>query len=61
MKNNAGNDVSDANGMKNIWRKYMVHIHCLLYGIEMWKKWSPNERCVTKPGGNLNRLKINIL
>ena len=24
----------------------------------MWKKWSPNERCVTKPGGNLNRLKI---
>ena len=30
-------------------------------GIEMWKKWLPNERCVTKPGGNLNRLKINIL
>ena len=30
-------------------------------GIEMWKKWLPNERYVTKPGGNLNRLKINIL
>ena len=29
--------------------------------IEMWKKWLPNERYVTKPGGNLNRLKINIL
>ena len=26
----------------------------------MWKKWLPNERYVTKPGGNLNRLKINI-
>ena len=30
-------------------------------GIEMWKKWLPNERCVTKPGRNLNRLKINML
>ena len=29
--------------------------------IEMWKKWLPNERYVTKPGGNLNQLKINIL
>ena len=27
----------------------------------MWKRWLPNERYVTKPGGNLNRLKINIL
>ena len=23
MKNDAGNGVSDADGMKNIWRKYM--------------------------------------
>ena len=30
-------------------------------GIEMWKTWLPNERCVTKPGRNLNRLKINML
>ena len=30
-------------------------------GIEMWKRWLPNERYVTKPGGNLHRLKINIL
>ena len=28
-------------------------------GIEMWKSWLPNEWYVTKPGGNLNRLKIN--
>ena len=27
----------------------------------MWKNWLPNERYVTKLGGNLNRLKINIL
>ena len=27
----------------------------------MWKRWLPNERYVTKPGGNLNRLKLNIL
>ena len=26
----------------------------------MWKRWLPNERYVTKPDGNLNRLKINI-
>ena len=28
--------------------------------IEMWKRWLPNERYVTKPGGNLDQLKINI-
>ena len=27
---------------------------------KMWKKWLPNEMYVTKPGENLNRLKINI-
>ena len=26
----------------------------------MWKRWLLNERCVTKPVGNLNQLKINI-
>ena len=30
-------------------------------GIEMWKRWLPNERYVTNPVRNLNRLKINIL
>ena len=25
-----------------------------------WKMWLPNESYVTKPDGNLNRLKINI-
>ena len=41
----------------------MVHLdtRTLGGGIEMWKKLLPNERYVTKPGGNLNRLKINIL
>ena len=30
-------------------------------GIEMWKRWLPSEKYATKPGGNLNRLKICIL
>ena len=27
MKNDAGNVVSDADGMKNIWRKYMEEVY----------------------------------
>ena len=27
----------------------------------MWKRWLPSERYITKSGGNLNRLKINII
>ena len=29
--------------------------------VEKGKRWLPNEKYVAKPGGNLNRLKINIL
>ena len=37
------------------------HTRRLDCGIEIWNRWLPNERYVTKPDGNLNRLKINIL
>ena len=50
-------------GSKQVCGKTNVHLDTrgLGGGIEMWMRWLPNERYVRKPGGNLNRLKINIL
>ena len=46
-----------------VWIDKKVHLDTrrLGGGIEMWKKLLPNERYVTKPDSNLNRLKISIL
>ena len=50
-------------GSKQVCAMTKVHLDTRILGgeIEMWKRWLPNERYATKHGGNLNRLKINIL
>ena len=57
--------------MKETWLNASKHVcgmtKCPPLHKETWwwnrdvERWLPNERYVTKPGGNLNRLKINIL
>ena len=48
--------------MKETWLKGSKQVCGMTKGPPRHKEiWLPNERYVTKPGGNLNRLKINIL
>ena len=48
--------------MKEAWLKGSKQVCGMTKGPPRHKEtWLPNERYVTKPGGKLNRLKINIL